>query len=81
MNNIKRLCFSIICYYFDFSETGFNFQLNVCYGCHDVLMMSMNLGDIAILNIRGVDYCSIINGISKSETMALFNPATLNEKN
>ena len=81
MNNIKSLCFSIICYYFDFSEKGFNFQLKVCNGCHDVLMMSMNLGDIAILDIRGVDYRSIINGISKSEAMALFNLATLNEKN
>ena len=29
--------------------------------------MSMNLSDIAILNIKGVDYHFIISGISKSE--------------
>ena len=27
-------------------------------------MMSMNLSDIAILNIHGADYCCIINGIT-----------------
>ena len=34
-------------------------------------MMSMNLGDIAISNINGSDYCCIINGISKSEAIKL----------
>ena len=32
------------------------FQPDVCNGCHNVLMISMNLSDIAILNIHGVDY-------------------------
>ena len=30
-------------------------------------MMSMNLSDIAILNIHGVDYRCIIKGVRKSE--------------
>ena len=39
--------------------------------------MYMNLNDIAIfndiaiLNVRGIDYCYIINGISKSEAMGV----------
>ena len=48
--------------------------------CDDVLMMYMNLSDIAILNIHGVDYHCIINGISKSEAMGLLKNANLNEK-
>ena len=40
----------------------------------------MNLSYIAILNIHGVDYCCIINGISKSEAMALLNIVNLNYK-
>ena len=32
-----------ICHYWYFLEKGFNFQPHVCNGCHDVLMMSMNL--------------------------------------
>ena len=36
----------------------------VCNRCHD-LLMSMNMSDIAILNIKGSDYCCIISIISK----------------
>ena len=31
----------------------------------------MNLSNIAILNIKGADYCCIISGISKSEAINL----------
>ena len=43
----------------------------VCNRCHDLLMMSMNLSDIAILNIKGSDYRCIISLISKSEAIDL----------
>ena len=33
----------------------FNFQQDVSNGCHDVLMMSINLNNIATLNTIGVD--------------------------
>ena len=33
------------------------------------LVMSMNLSDIAILNIKGSDYCCIISLIRKSEAI------------
>ena len=45
-----------ICHYWYFLDKGFKFQPYVCNGCHDVLMMSINLCDIAILNNHGVDY-------------------------
>ena len=45
---------------------GFKFQPNVHNGSHDLSMMSMNLSNIAILNIKGSDYCCIISGISKN---------------
>ena len=54
-----------------FLDKGFTFQLDVCNGCHDILMMSMSLGDIAILNIHGANYCCIISGISKSDAINL----------
>ena len=43
-------------------------------------MMSVNLNDIAILNIHGADYRCIICGISKSEVVYLFQIAGLNKK-
>ena len=47
---------------------------------HDVLMMSMDLNNIAIINIRGVDYRHVTNGISKSEIVNLLQNADLSEK-
>ena len=43
-------------------------------------MMSVNLSDIAILNIKGSDYHCIIILISKSETKKLLQNADLNDK-
>ena len=31
-----------------------------------IVMMSMNLSNIAILNIKGTDYCCVISLISKN---------------
>ena len=31
-----------ICHYWHFLYKGFKFQSDVCNGCHDVLMMSIN---------------------------------------
>ena len=44
-----------ICHYWYFLNFSFMFQPNVCKRCHDLLMMSMNLSDIAILKIKGSD--------------------------
>ena len=40
----------IFCYWY-FLDEGFTFQPDVYNGCYDVLMMSSNLNDIAILNL------------------------------
>ena len=69
-----------ISHYWHFLDKGFKFQPQVCYECHDVLMMSMNLSDIAILKIHGFDCRCVINGISKTEAMGLFNNVNPNKK-
>ena len=43
-------------------------------------MISVNLGDIAILNIKGSDYRFIISLISKNEVIDLLQNADLTEK-
>ena len=68
------------CHYWYFLNFSFKFQPNVCNRCHDLLMISMNLSDIAILNIKGSDYCCIISGISKSEATNLMQNTNLTEK-
>ena len=42
--------------------------------------MSVNLRDIAILNITDSDYCCIISLISKNEAINLMQNADLTEK-
>ena len=43
-------------------------------------MMSINLSDIATLNIKGSDYWCIISLISKNEAINLMKDAELTEK-
>ena len=45
------------CHHWYFLIFSFKFQANVCNRSCVLLMMSMNLMDIAILNIKGSDYC------------------------
>ena len=61
-----------ICHYWYFLNYSFKFQPNVCNRCHDLLMMSMNLSDIAILNIKGSDYRCFISLISKNKAIIIF---------
>ena len=56
------------------------FQPVVCYGCHNVLMMPVNLNDITILVIHGVNYLCIISGIIEIEVVNLLKNADLTEK-
>ena len=50
----------MICVTWYFLNYSFKFQPNVCNRCHDLLMMSMNFSNIAIVNIEGSDYrCTI----------------------
>ena len=56
------------------------FQPNVCNRCHDLLTMSINFSDIAILNNNGSNYCCIISRISKSEAINLMQNTDLTKK-
>ena len=70
-----------ICHYWYFLNYSFKFQPNVCNRCHNSLMMSVNFSDIAILNIKGSDYCCIISLIvRKSEAIKLIQNVDLTEK-
>ena len=54
-----------------FLNKGFKFQTYVCNRCHDLLMLSMNLNNIAIFKIKNADYRCIITETSKSEAINL----------
>ena len=69
-----------ICHYWHFLDEGYKFQPYACNGCHDVLIIYMNLSDDAILNNHGVDYRCIISEISESEAINLLQKADLKKK-
>ena len=70
-----------ICHYWYFLNKGFKFRLYFCNGCHDLLMMSMNLSDITILNIKSVDYRCIILAICRKEDIKLMQNINLTKNN
>ena len=43
-------------HYWHFLDKGFKFQPDICNVCHHVMMMSINLSNIAIVKIYCVDY-------------------------
>ena len=43
-------------------------------------MMSINLNDITILNIKDLNYCCIVSGITESEVVSLLQDASLTNK-
>ena len=45
-----------VCHYWCFLNKGFKFQPCVCNRCHDLLMMFINLSDVAILKIKSYYY-------------------------
>ena len=69
-----------VCHYWYFLNYSFKFQPNACNRFHDLLMMSINLSDIAILNIKGSDYHCIISLMRNNEAINLLQNADLTEK-
>ena len=67
--------------YWYFLNYSFKFQPNVCNRCRFLLIMSINLSDISILNIKSSDYHYIISLISKNEAINVMQNADLTEKN
>ena len=72
VNKTSKLKQCDICHYWYFLNYSFKFRRNVCNRCHDLLMISMNLRNIVVLNIKGFDYHCIISLISKNEAINLF---------
>ena len=71
VNKISKSKECHISHYSYFLNKGFKLQPYVGNRWHDLLMLSINLSNIAILKIKNVDYRCIITRISKSEATKL----------
>ena len=70
-NNSKE---SFIGHYRQFNH-GLEFEDSICNGSHYLLMLCLDIGDIAIVTVIGADNCYIIYEISKFEAIHLLNSA------
>ena len=57
----------------------FKFQDYVRNGCHDLIMLCLNISNIAIVTVKGVDYHCIIHDTSKSEAIRLLENSVLDD--
>ena len=70
----------MICHYWFFKDVGFRFESHVCNKCHDVLMAVYELKNIAILNVKCVDFRCISWGIRRDEAVNRLNNSLLEDK-
>ena len=67
-------------HYWYFKDVGFRFEPHVCDKCHDVLMTTYELKNIAILNVKSVDFRCILLGLSRDEAVNRLNNSVLGNK-
>ena len=70
----------ILCHYRYFKDIGVKFEPHVCSKCQDVLMTAYELKNIAILNVKSVDFRCILWGITRDETANILNNSMLEDK-
>ena len=69
-----------ICHYWYFKDVGFKNEPCICNGCHDISMITYELKNITILNVRGVNYRCILWSISENEAVNFLNNSVLKDK-
>ena len=67
----------MFCHYWYFKDVGFKSEPHVCNKYHDVLMTAYELKNIALLNVKGVDFRCILWSTSKDEAVNRLNNSAL----
>ena len=62
-----------ICHYWYFADVGYKFQPYLCNDYRGISVMAYELKNTATLNIKGVDYRCILQGISKNDAISKSN--------
>ena len=63
----------MLCHYWYFKDVEFKFEPHVCNKYHDVLVTAYELKDIAILNVKGVNFRFTLGSISRDEAVNRLN--------
>ena len=70
----------ILSYHWYFKDIGYKFESNVWNKCHDVLMTAYELKNIAIMNVKRVDYRCILWAVSKNDAINILNNSVLEDR-
>ena len=70
----------MLSHYWYFKDVGFEFEPHVCNECHNLLVTAYELKNIAILNLKNVDFRCILWGISRDEAVNRRNNSVLEDK-
>ena len=68
----------IICHYWQFDHR-LKFQISVSNGCHDLMLLCLNLSNIAIITVKEVDYCCITYDTGKYDSSHILENSILND--
>ena len=77
-SNKSKEC--MICHYWYFKDIDYKFEPYICNGCHDISMMTYELENIAILNIKGIDYRCVIWNLIRNDAINKLNNSKLVDK-
>ena len=59
----------MLCHNWYFKNVGFTFEPHISNKCQNVLITAYELKNIAILNVKGVDFRCILWGISRNKVL------------
>ena len=62
------------------TDVGLKFEPDVCNKCPDVLKTACELKNIAVLNVKGVDFICTLWGIIRGEVVNRLNNSVLEDK-
>ena len=70
----------MICHYWYFKCISYRFEPYVCNGCHDISLISYELKNITILNVKGVNCRCILWNRTRNDAINRLNNSELDDK-
>ena len=70
----------IICHYWYLKEIGNRFEPHVCNVYDNILMMVYGLKNIAILNVKDVDYRCVLWNMTRNDAINMLDNSKLDDK-
>ena len=77
-SNKSKEC--MIWHYWYFKDIGYKFEPHVCNGCHDISMMAYELENIAILDVKDVDYRCVLWNKIRNDAINMLGNSKLDDK-